>query len=308
MAGSGSRGPKAGDGSGASGGPEGSRGTSGSKGPRGARATRGGRKALGASAYPDRRQSDNLNPWQRAAQKLDKAREPRVEAEPATRKRSDGKLAAGRLGSPHGVHGDISIHSYSGETGHLAAIEDAELVRESEDLPATRLRLRVLRAEEGPGGLTLAFAGYESRERAALLSGMEILVDRGQAAPLGPAEWYVADLVGLELVAPTQAPAGVARDTAKIGEEAVAVTVYGRVRAVCGGGPDPWLEIELAKPAVSPADVSAKDPAKVPAEGSVKGPSVGTVDTVLVPFRKEFIGDIDLADGRVVLLAPWILE
>ena len=28
----------------------------------------------------------------------------------------------------------------------------------------------------------------------------------------------------------------------------------------------------------------------------------------LVPFRKEFFGDVNLEDGKIVLLEPWILE
>ncbi|MBN1243868.1 MAG: 16S rRNA processing protein RimM [Spirochaetales bacterium] len=30
--------------------------------------------------------------------------------------------------------------------------------------------------------------------------------------------------------------------------------------------------------------------------------------TALVPFRKEFVGEVDVADKRIELLAPWILE
>ncbi|MEI6388344.1 MAG: hypothetical protein WCQ50_17120, partial [Spirochaetota bacterium] len=54
---------------------------------------------------------------------------------------------------------------------------------------------------------------------------------------------------------------------------------YGRVLAICEGGADPLLEIDR-----------------------------GFSGTVLVPFRREFIGEIDLQSGRLVLLAPWILE
>jgi len=204
------------------------------------------------------------NPWLRAAQRLEKARAPKAEPEPTPTRRADGRLLAGRLGAPRGVEGDLRVHSYSGESSHLLALKTLELVHEGPGGRETRLRVEVSRVlvDEG-GGLSLRFKGYESPELALRLVGMEILVERAQAAPLGEGEWYITDLVGLEAVPPGGGPA------------------YGRVVAVCGGGPDPWLELEL------PA---------------------GAAERRLVPFRKEFVGDIDLAAGTLVLLAPWVLE
>lgn len=53
----------------------------------------------------------------------------------------------------------------------------------------------------------------------------------------------------------------------------------GTIVAVVEGGPDPWLEALLP------------DGRKA-----------------LVPFRKEFVGEVDIAGGSIELLAPWILE
>jgi len=58
------------------------------------------------------------------------------------------------------------------------------------------------------------------------------------------------------------------------------------VRSVLEGGPDPWLE------AVIP--------------GAAGEGSAGR--TALVPFRKEFVGAVDLEAGTIELLAPWLLE
>jgi 16S rRNA processing protein RimM len=90
---------------------------------------------------------------------------------------------------------------------------------------------------------------------------MEILVVREMCAQLRENEWYIADLVGLELVSPDGR------------------VDYGRVHAICGGGPDPWLEVDRP-------------------DGS----------RALVPFRKEFIGEVDLPGNRLFLLSPWVLE
>lgn len=201
-------------------------------------------------------------------------------------------MAIGRIGAPKGVRGDLKIHSYSGEYEHFLDIHEALLEGElpaeapkrgpgsvppiSSPVPQTvparglsepstgekpkrRLRLRVRRAEASAGGLSMAFEGYESPEEARKLTGMDILVPRAEAAPLRQNEWYIADLIGLALVA-----------------EGKKIAV---VESVLDGGPEPWLE------------------ARLPGGGKA-----------VVPFRKEFVGEVRLESGEIELLAPWILE
>lgn len=167
------------------------------------------------------------------------------------------KLAIGRIGSPHGVHGDLRVTSYSGEFGHLLRLASVEL---SAPDSGRSLRLKVLKAEEAKGGLIMVFEGYESPEKARELTGMDIVVPRAKAAPLAKNEWYVTDLVGLAFRGP---------DGAEL------ATVKGFVE----GGSDLLLEASL--------------------------PSGGST---LVPFRKEYIGDIHVEEGWLELLTPWILE
>jgi 16S rRNA processing protein RimM len=168
-----------------------------------------------------------------------------------------GHLFIGRLGAPRGVRGDLKVHSYSGEYEHFLDLAEVDLMG-----PATRLRLKVERIEAGGGGLSMAFAGYASPEAARVLTGLEIVAPRSEAAPLKKDEWYATDLVGSALVLP--GPGGA--------ELAV-------VASVLDGGPEPWLEALLP------------DGRKA-----------------IVPFRKEFVGAVDLAARRIELLAPWILE
>jgi len=151
-----------------------------------------------------------------------------------------------------------------------------------------RLHLRVLRVEEGSGGLTMAFVGYETPEAARVLTGLDIMVARDRAAPLKDNEWYVADLVGLDLTHEGR--------------------VVARIRSVLEGGPDPWLEVVV--PESGPGD--APDPAAGGSSGTAKrNPERAKRNperVSLVPFRGEFVGSIDLLAGRVELLAPWLLD
>ena len=193
------------------------------------------------------------------------------------------QIAIGRLGAPKGVRGDLKVHSYSGETAHFLKLKEVVLKAGpglAKPSPGSAgLKLKVLRVAAEGDSLTMAFAGYESPEAARALTGLEIIVPMESAAPLRPGEWYVDDLVGLSLM---------------VEGKAVAI-----VRAVLEGGPEPWLEAQRSSADRDPSR-SAPD-----SNGTAKRSSAGTS---LIPFRKEFVGEIDLEAGTIELLAPWLLE
>jgi 16S rRNA processing protein RimM len=172
----------------------------------------------------------------------------------ASDKAAGGRLAIGRLGAPRGVRGDLKVHSYSGEWEHFLRLKEVDLEAEGRTL-----HLKVARIEESAGALSMAFEGYASPEAARALTGLDIMVDRKDAAPLGENEWYAVDLIGLDLRSEGSRLA--------------------TVRSVIEGGSEPWLEALLP-------------------DGRL----------CLVPFRKEFVGEVDIAGRSIELIAPWLLE
>jgi 16S rRNA processing protein RimM len=191
-------------------------------------------------------------------------------------------LAIGRLGAPKGVRGDLKVHSYSGESAHFSKLKEATL-RGGDSATGLQRELRLKVARIGGGGdgsdasLTIAFEGYASPEAARALTGMDIIVPRSEAAVLGPDEWYVTDLEGLSLT---------------VGGEKVAT-----VRTVLDGGSDPWLEVLLPAPIGREGRDSSSRAAKSPGGR-----------TAIVPFRKEFVGVVDVEAGTIELLAPELLD
>ena len=183
-------------------------------------------------------------------------------------------VSIGRVGPPKGIRGDLKIHSYSGESEHFLRLDRVQLRGEgakSNHLPAahaagpvesaapTTLSLKVLRVEGDAGSLTMAFEGYSCPEDARILTGMDIIVARDLAAPLGPNQWYISDLIGLALVGAS-------------GER------IGEVVSVLEGGAEPWLEVRVSER--NAERVSERNAERVS----------------LVPFRKEFVGEVDIAD------------
>ena len=163
-------------------------------------------------------------------------------------------LAIGRLGAPFGVQGFLRVHSYSGETSHFAPLREILITREGE-----RRMIRIEEARISGTDVLLRLEGLSSPEEASRWTGWEILVPRSSASPLGPDEYYIADLAGCELI---------------FGGSPVGV-----VETVLDGGEAPLLEIRRE-----------------------------SGRAVLVPFRREFIGEVDMANRSIELLVDWILE
>lgn len=135
-----------------------------------------------------------------------------------------------RIGAPRGVAGYLKLHSYSGEFGHLEGLGEVLLVMPGE--PAgpggQKKRARIIARESGDWGMSVLFEGYPSPEKARALTGFEIMVPPEAASPLREGEWYISDLIGLDLVS---------------GGRAVA-----RVEGVLDGAADPLLECRVRGP------------------------------------------------------------
>ncbi|MDR1747514.1 MAG: ribosome maturation factor RimM [Spirochaetaceae bacterium] len=122
----------------------------------------------------------------------------------------------------------------------------------------------------GIGCLIMKLDGIDSPEEMKKYSGWEVLVPRENACPLDRDEYYITDLCRCSLV---------------YGKPPVTV---GRITGVIEGGAGELLEVALED-----------DPDQETPSGGRK---------VFVPFRKEFIGAVDIGRDTIELLHLWILE
>jgi 16S rRNA processing protein RimM len=129
-------------------------------------------------------------------------------------------LPVARIGAAHGVRGEVRLTVYSGDAAALARYGSLH------DGAGRRFSIRSLR-QAGKGAVA-AFAGIDDRNGAEALAGVELLVDRAEAAEsLGPGEFLAADLLGLTAVTADGA-------------------VFGTVGGVADFGAGNVLEIRLA--------------------------------------------------------------
>lgn len=105
-------------------------------------------------------------------------------------------LATAQIGRTHGVDGFVRIHPFSDETEHLEVL-DSCLIRTKE---GRSIKCTVKDHKAHSDSFLMRFCGYESREKASLLSGGVMYIDRDKGAKLEEGEYYIADLFGLDMI------------------------------------------------------------------------------------------------------------
>jgi len=199
------------------------------------------------------------------------------------------QLVVGFIRGSHGFAGECKVESTSGEYEHLLDLKDVTL--KHGDL---QKETKVESVSIGNAIAYVKFKGIDSDSDVQKYNKWEILVPRKYCKPLKKDEWYIEDLIGCSLVynekdnrkddpATLDAPAG--KDD----------TIVGTITDVLEGGAGYLLEVSLSE---SCSCIS----------NEIKFSVDGQVRKVLVPFRNEFIGKVNVKNGTIQLMHLWILE
>lgn len=183
------------------------------------------------------------------------------------------QFVVGIVRASHGLTGKFKVESTSGECEHFANFTEVTLRNGN----ITR-KFDVESVEGCVSSLLMKCAGINSADDAAKYRNWEILVPRDMACPLNKDEYYVEDLKQCTLVFSGQN--GCAARTAPI--------EIGTITSVMEGGAGDLLEVALSESFTPPGDDLSR--------------------VRLVPFKKEFIGDVDLERKTVQLMHLWVLE
>jgi 16S rRNA processing protein RimM len=107
---------------------------------------------------------------------------------------SDHLVVIGRLGRPHGVGGEIRAHPTGPTLASLAVGDRVEVIPPDGASPR---EVEILEIRHTPGSLLMRFAGADTRDAAAALTGSTIGVPVDRRASLTePDEFYVTELIG----------------------------------------------------------------------------------------------------------------
>ncbi|MGI5172566.1 16S rRNA processing protein RimM [Treponema sp. OMZ 840] len=197
----------------------------------------------------------------------------------------------GVIRSPFGISGKVKVESTSGEVEHFFKLTDVTLRKDEQAVPYT-----VESVESGTSCLLMKFKGIDSPEDAKKLSSWRIVVPRSMACPLNENEYYAEDLKGCTLLYwDTKGEKAEQKSEAGLPEKPV---VAGVVTGILEGGAGDLLEVAVSE---------SMDAGYTCTDKKNKA-GVHKARTVLVPFKKEFIGTVDIEHGTIQLMHLWILE
>jgi 16S rRNA processing protein RimM len=112
-------------------------------------------------------------------------------------------LPLGVFGRAHGVRGEIVFHPHNPHGTRLEALKFPFAAIAGSD-PRGRalppLPIRLLSARRFEEGALVRLDGISDRDAVAALTNRELLIPRAVLPVLGPGEFYVADLVGCQVV------------------------------------------------------------------------------------------------------------
>lgn len=114
---------------------------------------------------------------------------------------ADRLLAVGRVAGAFGVRGEVRISSFTQEP--LALSRFGALLRQ-DGSPG----LTITTAREAKGGLICRCDGVDTKEQADALRGLRLYIPRDALPEPDEDEFYLADLIGMDVVDPAGAPVG----------------------------------------------------------------------------------------------------
>ncbi len=105
------------------------------------------------------------------------------------------RVLLGEVSGAHGIRGDVIVRSYAADPKDISAYGALETA-EGKVLP----KLSVVRVSDR--GVIARFAGVSDRNAAETYKGTQLWIARGRLPDAAPGEYYHADLIGLDAVAP----------------------------------------------------------------------------------------------------------
>lgn len=126
------------------------------------------------------------------------------------------RLTVGRIGGAHGVHGEMRMHILTDEPKHLKTLSTVFLGERD-----TPIRLESVRFTDK--GALIKLEGTDSPEAAGRLSGLSVKISGSDARPLAPGEYFLFQLIGLQVKSENGETIGVVTDLMETGAHDVLV-------------------------------------------------------------------------------------
>jgi 16S rRNA processing protein RimM len=131
---------------------------------------------------------------------------------------SDDLIIVGEVARAHGIAGTVRVVPVTDFPEHLLALEHAVIVS-----GGAASQVRVERAQADGRWVLMKFAGIDTLEAAERLRGATLQIPASQAVPLPPGQFYLFQVVGLEVRTPEGRAIGRVVDVLRTGSNDVYV-------------------------------------------------------------------------------------
>ena len=129
------------------------------------------------------------------------------------------KLITGTVLKPQGIRGELKIKPFT---------DSAEVFRSFRRVFLDGEEYKVLGVRTGDGFVYLSLRGVPDRNAAELLRGKEVSIPRDEAPELPAGSYYIADLLGSELVTEEGKLLGILTDITPSGTDVYTMSANGR--------------------------------------------------------------------------------
>lgn len=125
-------------------------------------------------------------------------------------------LLVGRVGKTHGVRGELKVIPETDDPNRLTEL-DTLYVGTTPDA-ATAYTIESIRFQPSKRGITviLKLQGYDSMEAATALRGLHVYAHEDDLPPLADDEFYLHDLIGLDVMTDAGEPVGTVKDVMEL--------------------------------------------------------------------------------------------
>ncbi len=200
---------------------------------------------------------------------------------PEEKAAQESKVCLGVISGAHGIRGEVKIKAFGEDPLAIGVYGPL-----SDETGGTTVEITTVRPNKG--GVIARIAGVGDRNQAEALKGLMLYVERSALPEAAQDEYYHADLVGLSV-------------------ELSDGTPMGQVIAVQDFGAGPMLEIRLSgsSQTESQTEGQAGGQTESPTERKTRGKMRAKAEnTLLAPFTRETVPEVDLTGGRIVLNPP----
>ncbi|WP_182186467.1 ribosome maturation factor RimM [Pectinatus frisingensis] len=123
-------------------------------------------------------------------------------------------LTIGRIGKPHGIKGDVRVYPLTDFPDRFNNLHKAYI---------DGTVITIAAAHPSNDFIIMQINGFDSREKAAVLTGKFLKIAKSDAAPLAEGEYYFFDIIGLDVFDENGVFLGVITDILKTGSNDVYV-------------------------------------------------------------------------------------